>query len=594
MSLVDELKRRKVFTIGTAYLVVAWVLIQVTATVAPQLDFPIWVPRLITFVLLLGFPIALVFAWVFDLTPEGVKVESGSRGTRVVLAVAVGLAALAVGWYFKGQPSYREGDVPAETGSPSVAVLPFANMSGNPEEEYFSDGMTEELLNVLAKIPELKIAARTSVFEFKGKGGDVREIGRKLGVSHIVEGSIRRDAGQVRVTAQLIRVADGFHVWSESYDRELQGVFALQDELARRIGEQLQSRLGVARLPAARAAIDPAAYDEYLKGRALFRKRQNLGGAIVHLEAATRGAPDFAAAWATLSLAHDVIYWYTLPEERAQFGDILDQMKRTAGRAAALDPDSALTLHALANLARGETRYADAERLYVRSVAADPTYADAREDYSEFLEDVGRYAEAEREMRALVTLDPVVPVYWFRVAALGWGMGRRDLAEEGMRHIREIDPRWRWGVVSDLIYEGRNGNLEGARAAADEAARFAPEVAARDVLMFRWADRVAGIDEAAVRALVMSSVEYSVYAALRGDEEAFFAPFEGAQARSVRYKGLRYMSSPAARAYLASARGKRMLADFGFVAYWRERGWPPQCRPVGDADFECGTTGTKG
>ena len=411
MSLLDELKRRHVFKVGTAYLVVAWVLIQVSATVAPQLDFPIWVPRVITFVLLLGFPVALLFAWIFDLTPDGIRVDKRGIGSKTVFVVAAGLIVLAVAWYYKGQPSYRAGDQPASAG-PSVAVLPFANMSGKADEEYFSDGMTEELLNVLAKIPKLNVAARTSVFEFKGKGGDVREIGRKLGVTHIVEGSIRRDGEQVRVTAQLIRVADGFHVWSERYDRELKGVFALQDELARQISDQLQLKLGVESMPEARVAIDPAAYDEYLKARALHRQRRNLPEAVAHLQRSVALAPSFGAGWAALALAHDIVYWVPTDAERAGIGDSLAQMVAAAERATAVEPDAAMTLHARANVARAQGRFADAEQLYLAGIKADPTYPDIQEDYAELLVNTGYYAESERVARALVVLDPRVAAFW--------------------------------------------------------------------------------------------------------------------------------------------------------------------------------------
>jgi TolB-like protein len=171
-----------------------------------------------------------------------VKLDAGPSGGKALFALAALLIVLALFWYFYGQPSFRKGDVatPTTAGHNSIAVLPFVNISGKPDEDYFSDGMTEELLNVLAKIPKLNVVARTSVFEFKGKGGDVREIGRKLGVSNIVEGSVRRDREQVRVTAQLVRVADGFHIWSETYDRKLESVFALQDEIAQRIGAALK------------------------------------------------------------------------------------------------------------------------------------------------------------------------------------------------------------------------------------------------------------------------------------------------------------------------------------------------------------------
>ena len=275
----------------------------------PAFEAPSWALRVFIFVVMLGFPIALVFAWLFDVTADGLKTAPGSRASAGFFLIAAALTTLAVVWYFKGQPSYRAGDVPAVSG-PSVAVLPFANLSGKADEDYFSDGMTEEVLNVLARLHKLKVVARTSVFEFKGKGGDVREIGRKLGVTHIVEGSVRREGEQVRVTAQLVRVADGFHVWSESYDRKLEGVFALQDDIARHIAEQLESTLGVGQLPAARTAIDPQAYDEYLKGRTLYRERKDLPQAIAHFQAAVTRHRNAAGGFAvtrrmTSPLVHD-------------------------------------------------------------------------------------------------------------------------------------------------------------------------------------------------------------------------------------------------------------------------------------------------
>jgi hypothetical protein len=190
MSGFAELKRRKVLKVGGAYLVVAWLIVQAASIGFPAFAAPPWVLRVFILVVMLGFPVALMFAWVFDVTAEGVKAAPGSRASAGFFLVAGALALLAVAWYFKGQPSYRVDEVTARTG-PSVAVLPFANIGGKPEEEYFSDGMTEELLNVLARVPQLNVAARTSVFEFKGRAGNVREIGQKLGVSHIVEGSVR-------------------------------------------------------------------------------------------------------------------------------------------------------------------------------------------------------------------------------------------------------------------------------------------------------------------------------------------------------------------------------------------------------------------
>ena len=356
MSLFDELKRRKVFKVGAAYLVVAWLVVQAASIGFPAFDAPPWVLRVFILVALLGFPIAVVMAWMFDLTPEGVRLDTSTSGSKRLFAVAALLVVLALGWYFYGQPSFRKGDVatPTTADRNSIAVLPFANMSGKSDQDYFSDGMTEELLNVLAKVPQLKVVARTSVFQFKDKGGDIREIGRKLGVTNIVEGSIRRDGEAVRITAQLVRVADGFHIWSETYDRKLEGVFALQDEIARRIGAALKLSLGVSAPVAARAPIDPEAYDEYLRGRALLRQRRDLPSAIAHLKAAVEKAPEFAAGWSSLSLAYEVSFWFTAHMTPALATELLAGQAAAAERAAALEPDAATTEHALGNVARAQ------------------------------------------------------------------------------------------------------------------------------------------------------------------------------------------------------------------------------------------------
>jgi TolB-like protein/tetratricopeptide (TPR) repeat protein len=592
MSLIAELKRRKVFKVGAAYLVVAWLAVQAMSIGFPAFDAPPWVLRVFILVAMLGFPVALVFAWAFDRTPDGVKAEVRTRASVGVYLGAAALVALALGWYFKGQPSYRAGDIPASSG-PSVAVLPFANMSGKPDEDYFSDGMTEELLNVLAKIPKLNVAARTSVFEFKGKGGDVREIGRKLGVSHIVEGSVRRDGGQVRITAQLIRVVDGFHVWSDSYDRELKSVFAVQDDIARHIGEQLQSRLGVGELPAARIAIDPAAYDEYLKGRALYRERTNLPEAVAHLQRAVELSPQFGAAWASLALAHEVVYWFTTDAERAQVGDSYALMIAATERATALDPNAAMTLHARANVARAQVRYADAERIYLEAIKADASYTDVREDYAELLGSSGYPEEAEKATRELLALDPRVTNFWWRLEALGLHTGRAELVDEASAKIREIDPGGRRAHIGRVLLALELGQVEAARTELAAAQRTAAAAVAKDALLFHWAVKDPDADDAEARRLIGEQTQFAIYAVVRSDRDLFLASFESDTARIGRYGFFPEVSYPVAQPWLRDPRVKQALVRYGFVGYWREKGWPALCRPLGSDDFECGPPAAK-
>ncbi len=535
----SELKRRKVFKVGAAYLIVAWLAVQAASIGFPAFDAPPWALRIFILIALLGFPITVVMAWVFDITPEGVKLDLGASGGKGLFAVAALLIVLALGWYFYGQPSFRKGDIatPSIADPNSIAVLPFANISGK------------------------------AVFEFKGKGGDVREIGRKLGVSNIVEGSVRRDREQVRVTAQLVRVADGFHIWSETYDRKLESVFALQDEIAQRIGAALKLSLGFSPPVAARAPIDPEAYDEYLKGRALFRQRSDLPSAIAHLKAAVAKAPEFAAAWSSLSLTYEVSFWYTAHMTPAIETELLAGQAAAAERAAALEPDAATTEHALGNVARAQFHYADAERHYLRAMQIDPSYPDVREDYSEVLYEVARLEDSMRAARQLVTLDPYFGIGWNRILRSAMALDRRAEVEEAIRQMRAISPGNFIGKLGLLDYAVAYGRADEARTALAEVETRWPRDAAFAQQLLPWALGESDIDPVKLRAAVAD--------APAGEAASFFIDLYG--------------SKPMGQAMLRDPRVKAMVARFGFPAYWREKGWPAGCRPLGETDFECGT-----
>ena len=322
MSLFSELKRRNVFRVAAAYVVVGWLLTEVSTTLLDTFGAPDWVAKAIILVLAIGFVPILIFSWAFELTPEGIKRERDvDRDTSItsrtgrkldyvtIAAVVVGIAFLA---FLKDRPQVETPQeiTATEPADASVAVLPFVNMSGNAENEYFSDGLTETLLHMLAQVPELKVAARTSSFAFKGQDRDIREIATALDVAHILEGSVQRAGDRVRITAQLIRANDGFHVWSENYDRTLNDIFAIQDEIAGRVGDALSASLLGEAEPAIIVGVGTEnirAYDLYLMALSENAKGSygSLKAAEGHLKDALSLDPGFHEAKS--ELAHGLI-----------------------------------------------------------------------------------------------------------------------------------------------------------------------------------------------------------------------------------------------------------------------------------------------
>src|SRR5438874_1596301 len=314
-----ELKRRNVYKVAITYAVVAWLLVQAASILLPTFEAPTWVMKALVVFLALGFGLVVFISWAFEATPEGLKrtenvpldavlpTWSRRKFATFIVAVAVIAAGLLAFNLFRTKPT-----TPPTTAAPitnkSVAVLAFANLSDEKGSEYFSDGISEELLTVLQKIPGLHVAARTSAFSFKGKNATAQEIGEKLGVSNLVEGSVRKSGSTVRITARLSRAATGEQLWSESYNRDLKDVFAVQSEIAQTIVVQLRGKLGDAAAERVQAAVrggttNPEAYQQFLQGRyyvnrfsiADFEKARAL------LERACQLDPNFPLAWALLS-----------------------------------------------------------------------------------------------------------------------------------------------------------------------------------------------------------------------------------------------------------------------------------------------------
>ena len=329
VTFVSELKRRNVFKVAVAYTVFSWLVAQVAATLEEGLGLPEWFDTVILSILIIGFPIAIIISWAYEVTPEGLKktedvdlevsktAETGKRLNMLTIGAVVVLILFSLSKSYIGptqQPTVeevaetQEAAVEAEPAvdNASIAVLPFVNLSADPEQEYFSDGISEELLNLFAKIPELRVAARTSSFQFKGRNMDIPLIGQQLNVAHVLEGSVRKSKNKIRITAQLIQTDTGYHLWSETYDRELDDIFAIQDEISAAIVAELDSILGVESTlvaPESTASANTEAYEEYLLGEFHENKytQEGLKKALVHYQRAVELDPEYAMAYAALA-----------------------------------------------------------------------------------------------------------------------------------------------------------------------------------------------------------------------------------------------------------------------------------------------------
>ncbi len=423
MSLFQELKRRNVFRVGIAYAVVAWLLLQLTEVLKELLGLPDEVGRTVVLLLIVGFVPAVIFAWAFEMTPEGLRKESdvdrsasiAPQTGRKLDRIIIGILVLGLAWFawdkFGSNTPAPDQELTATASEEvalekSIAVLPFVNMSGNADNEYFSDGLSEELLNLLAKVNGLKVAARTSSFKFKGGEADIVEIGNALNVATVLEGSVRRSGNQARITAQLIKVDDGFHLWSETYDRELDNIFEVQDEIARAIVDALKlPLLGQDDSPIqAEQTTDFEAYDLYLLGRYRMNEfnEDNMRAAIGYFERVIEIDPDFAPAWAQLASAYLILQDYG----SFSFDEAMQLSQQAAQKALQLEPGLADALIAEALRYNYLGFPSKAAELYEQVLSIEPSNVQALRGLSQNLNPVetGRKLELARSALAL---DPL-------------------------------------------------------------------------------------------------------------------------------------------------------------------------------------------
>lgn len=497
--LLAELKRRNVFKVATIYVVVGWLVLQVASTVFPLFEIPLWASRLVVVLLGLGFPVALVLAWAFDLTPEGIEWES-TRGEKhvhthawdwvlaVLLVVAIGFVLISEirNWSESGahlsEQASKIGDSPAtgDGGSMelSIAVLPFVNMSGDPDNEYFSDGLSEEILNLLAKIPGLKVIGRTSSFAFKGKNEDLRVIGDTLGVSSLLEGSVRKSGERLRITAQLVGSADGAHIWSETYERTVTDIFAVQDDVAAKIINALQIHVG-ANPTRGRPTENSNAYVLFLKAKTAansykWRNAEALLFQAIELD------PGFAEAYELLAYS----YWRMAGVEN----NAAESQRLTgeaAAKALAIDPNLVFA-KALNRIGNVET-YSLLEEIEAFELAALE-----RPDNQEILDTLffnlfkaGYLQEALAIAQRNVELDPLSPVANGRMPAALFAVGRTADAFAALEVLEQMSiDRQNW-YVGEVNLANKRDRIA--------ITRFEDDLTLHGIVDMTWvADLVAG------------------------------------------------------------------------------------------------------
>ena len=452
-----ELQRRHVYKVGAAYAVAGWLVVQIVTQVFPIFEVSALAQRIIVLVIVAGFPITLILTWLFDITPKGIvrtddlpatgeshamqRARVGmDRKMNYVLAL---LLVTAIGYFVLDRTVLRRDSAQATSNAKSIAVLPLVNTSGDAANDYFSDGLSEELIAVLAKIPGLKIIGRSSSFLFKGKSDDSRTIGEKLGVTNLLEGSVRKQGDRVRIVAELINAADGRTLWSETYDRELKDVFAVQSEIATAVTEQLKIKLlgTPAKSDAAPSNDNLAAYNALQQGTFYFRLSTEEGTrkATEFYGEAIRLDPRYALAYAQLSAA-----WRQFAATwlgGAEANEAYAKARNAAQTALSLAPDLAAGHEALGFvLVTPDLDFAAAEAEFRKAEKLAPADAGPKFALSFVFAVQGRLAEAENIMRETLPLDPLGVTRYLNLARILIGGGRYDEAEAALRKAIELQP----------------------------------------------------------------------------------------------------------------------------------------------------------
>jgi TolB-like protein len=633
MSFFSELKRRNVFKVAVSYAVVAWIVLQVVATTSPALNIPEWVLSFVAVLVLLGLPLALYISWAYEMTPDGLKptaevpVEESIRAQtgrkmNALMVGGIGLLLVVVtvdAFVLEEVPPAAIETVAAETASApavesetipipanSIAVLPFENLSSDQEQEYFSDGLTEELLNQLAQVNGLQVAGRTSSFAFKDRNEDLRAIGETLGVAHILEGSVRKNGNELRITAQLVKADDGYHLWSDTYDRELTDVFAIQDEIAEAVTTALSITIGAGDfgLPGMTRNID--AYDAYLQALRGYHdfSPTSVRRAIDQIELAVTLDPEFSRAWMLLTDIYGNSGQFIPQNQRTEFPARIAEARASIRE---VTPDLPELRLVEAQELIQDSQLVDAERVllgYLDTTGASNAVAAAA--YANLLSLVGRRQEALRYYQLARRLDPLrVETSWFLMQAY-MGLGRYQEASDEIERGLTLDGMDQFITGQKMFMGFQRNDPEEARRGLDAVGQFiASSPTPNGTLLQDWqysladlwmqGDNVRALEliREFIRAPGRAGAAFTIasqWATVLGDPQLALDLRNG-KGEVADFIGERRDVSALWHPYASDMRKlpgfKEWLNELGVVNYWRSTGnWADLCHPVND-DFEC-------
>ena len=608
MSLIKELKRRNVIRVGILYLVAAWLLLQLTDVLSSLLSVPESAGSIVVLLLILGFFPVVIFAWVYEMTPDGLKREvdidrsqsvTPETGKKINTVIVV-LLVLAIGGMIADR-LVPETSVDSETvdaavveapevsppadalpADRSIAVLPFADLSQDQDQQYFTDGLSEELLNLLVRVDDLRVASRTSSFSYRDSTLDIPEISKALNVGHILEGSVRKDGDRIRITAQLIEAATDTHLWSENFDRELTDIFAIQDEIANAIVNALTGELGmggdkVVTVEAITENLD--AYELYLTARELFIKRERLPESIRLFRKAVELDPNFARAWAGLAAVEIVANGWIYDDgiDHAPLAQV------AAERALSLNPELSMPLAVLGHIASNKNDFAASLGYFAAALEKDPKNSSAWLWQGLRQMELGFMDEAIASLNQCLAIDAGYLNCHQHLAYTYLLNGDVETAVELSNETLEyLFNSTNDGFVSTYVRTGHR-NLALYIADAKLGSTGAPVIEWIRAIENPNADNSAGFArlmdwERHTDSEIKLTWVPSIYLTFRAYEELIENP-EWATYVFWHPDGDEFRTTP---------QFKTLVHSLGLFEYWQAQGFPPQCKPIGDDDFECG------